>query len=413
VSTAAPPLANTGMQYYGWQAIVPAAFVILLITNGLTVGGIAAFDPSLIRELGVQRADIKLGDAIQLALTAVLTLLTGKIADRHGVRVVMLAGVLSLAWGFYSLGQVETLSDYYWSRMWMGLGLAGAGLAITVVAVSRWFLRSRGLALGIVLAGTSLGNGFLPSIFTHFIAELGWQRASLVAVAMLAILPSIIWLAVREWPRDRGLKPYGADKPAAEAQAMGEELSYLDILRRKEFWLMAIAAFGTFYSILGVNNNMILHMQQLGQSAAAGAAMAIPLFIAGLTGKLLSGWLSDIVGRKAVWIGSLALMFVGAALLASMQVGLIAVASVVLGLGWGANYTLLQAVAGDLFGARSLGRVMGAVTVLDAGGGALGPWVTARFADGSGDYQSGFMVVCGLIAIAMVCALSLRLGNRS
>lgn len=404
-------MANSGIQFYGWRAIVPVAFLILLITNGLTVGGIAAFDPSLISELGVRRQDVKLGDAIQLALTAVLTLLTGKIADRFGVRVVMVAGVLSLAWGFYSLGQVQSLNDYYWARMWMGLGLAGAGLAITVVAVSRWFLRSRGLALGIVLVGTSLGNGFLPIIFTQFIADMGWRRANLVAVAMLAILPLVIWLILREWPHDRGLKPYGADEPVAEAQAMGEELSYLEILRRKEFWLMAIAAFGTFYSILGVNNNMILHMQQLGQSAAAGAAMAIPLFVAGLVGKLAAGWLSDIVGRKSVWIGALSLMLLGAIMLASMRTDVIAIAAVIMGLGWGANYTLLQAVAGDLFGARSLGRVMGAVTVMDAGGGALGPWVTARLADGSGNYQSGFIVVCVLIAVAVICAMSLKLAS--
>ena len=82
-----------------------------------------------------------------------------------------------------------------------------------------------------------------------------------------------------------------------------------------------------------------------------------------------------------------------------------------MGLGWGANYTLLQAVAGDVFGARSLGRVMGAVTVLDAGGGALGPYVTALFADASGNYQSGFIVIAALIAMAFVCAWLLKVST--
>jgi hypothetical protein len=70
---------------------------------------------------------------------------------------------------------------------------------------------------------------------------------------------------------------------------------------------------------------------------------------------------------------------------------------------------LLQAVAADLFGTRSLGKVMGAVTVLDAGGGALGPWVTSKFAVATGDYQLGFLVVAGLVALALLSASLLRI----
>lgn len=401
-------------RFYGWWAIVPAVFVILLVTNGLTVGGIAAFDPTLIRELGVQRGDIKLGDAIQLGVTAILTLASGWIADRFGVRIVMVVGSVALAWGFYALGHVDTLADYYWSRFWMGVGLSGAGLAICVVAVSRWFLLRRGRALGIVLAGTSLGNALFPWVFTKLIQFDGWREAAMYAGWALLALVVLVMLVVREWPESMGLKPYGADRAAplaAGADIQGPQLSYAQILARPEFWLMGVAAFATFYSILGVNNNMILHMQNLGVSAEIGALVAMPLFLAGLIGKLLSGWLTDIFGRKPVWLVSLGCMLGAAALLSTMQTGLVAIAAVVMGLGWGANYTLLQAVAGDIFGARSLGRVMGAVTVLDAGGGALGPWVTARIADRSGDYQAGFLVVTGLIAVAFVCASLLRVAT--
>jgi MFS family permease len=171
---------------------------------------------------------------------------------------------------------------------------------------------------------------------------------------------------------------------------------------------MGIAAFGTFYTILGVNNNMILHMQNLGVRPEIGALIALPLFLAGLVGKLASGWLTDLYGRKPVWMISLSLMLAAALMLAAMNASLVPVAAVMMGLGWGANYTLLQAVAGDVFGARSLGKVMGAVTVLDASGGALGPYVTARFADASGNYQSSFMVVALLVAVALLSARALN-----
>jgi nitrate/nitrite transporter NarK len=291
----------------------------------------------------------------------------------------------------------------------MGLGLAGAGMAICMVAVSRWFIASRGLALGIVLAGTSFGNGFMPSIFTALIIAYGWRNASLFTLALLAVVPLLVWGVMREWPASLGLKPLGAASAAIEAQALGEDLGYRQILRRREFWLLGGAAFGTFYAFLGINNNMILHMMQLGQAQTAGAAMLIPLFLAGLSGKVLAGWLSDRLGRKTVWVVCLVLMLSGSLALATLQAALIAPAAIVLGLGWGANYTLLQAVTGDVFGARSLGRVMGAITVLDAGGGALGPWITAELSDRSGNYRSGFLVICGLVVLATVCAVVLKL----
>ncbi len=410
MNIAAAPSAPGGI-YYGWWAIVPAAFIIILVTNGLTVGAIAAFDPALIAQLGVTRGAIKVGDAIQLGVASSLTLVTGQLVDRYGYRGVMLVGVASLLWGFYSLGQVASIQDYYWSRAWMGLGLACAGMAVCMVAVSRWFVASRGLALGIVLAGTSFGNGLMPSIFTALISSYGWRGASLFTLVLLAVVPLLVWGLMREWPASIGLKALGAASAATESRAMGEELSYLQIICRREFWLLAIAAFCTFYSFLGINNNLILHMMQLGLQQSTSAAMLIPLFLAGLCGKVLAGWLSDLLGRKTIWIVCLALMLTGALTLAALQVSWLAPAVIILGLGWGANYTLLQAATGDLFGARSLGRVMGAVTVLDAGGGALGPWITAALSDRSGNYQNGFLVTTGLVALAMLCVSLLKLNK--
>ncbi|MCU0758407.1 MAG: MFS transporter [Steroidobacteraceae bacterium] len=396
-------------RFHGWWVVVPAVAVILLVTNGLTAGGIAAFDPSIIQGLGVSRADVKLGDAIQLGVTAILTIGTGWLADRFGVRIVMAAGSVALASSFFVLGGVDSLADYYWARFWMGAGLSGCGLAICVVAVSRWFVLRRGRALGIVLAGTSLGNAIFPAIFTRLIASGGLDFAADVAGWMVLALLVLVAFAIAEWPADKALRPFGAEQVealglAAAGDAAGPELTYRQILSNPRFWLMGIAAFATFYSILAVNNNMILHMQNLGVRPETGSLIALPLFLAGLVGKLVSGWLTDLYGRKPVWLVSLALMLVAAGMLALMSALLVPFAAVVMGLGWGANYTLLQAVAGDVFGTRSLGRVMGAVTVLDAGGGAIGPYVTARFADASGDYQAGFLVVLALVAMALFCA---------
>jgi MFS family permease len=399
-----------GLRYYGWWGIVLATFVILWATNGLTVGGVAAFDPYLIEALGVTRDALKFGDLIMLGTTAVATLASGWAADRLGVRPVMAVGLVLLAVSFFGITRVESLSDVYVVRFLMGLGLCASGLAICVVIVSRWFVRLRGLALGLMLAGTSFGNAFFPEFFTGLIEAQGLRRAAVYAAVTPLLLLPIVLFAIREWPRDKGLEAYGEEQGATAAGSGAPALSYPEILRRREFWVLGIAAFATFFAILGVSGNLILHARDLGFEPGAAARFFVPLFIMGLVGKILSGFLSDVLGRRRVWILNLALMLGGALLLATLEGSLLFWAVTLFGLGWGGNYSLLQALAGDIFGATSLGRVMGAITVLDAGGGALGPWVTALLFERYGQsYGVAFGVIAALIGLAMVMAFLLRI----
>ena len=69
--------AQHGWRFYGWWGVVLATLFFIFVTNGLTIGGIQAFDPHLLAALSIDRAPLKLGDAIQLGTAAVFTLLTG------------------------------------------------------------------------------------------------------------------------------------------------------------------------------------------------------------------------------------------------------------------------------------------------------------------------------------------------
>ncbi len=404
-----------GDSRYRWWGILPAVSLILLVTNGFTVGAIAAFDPTLMEQLGASRADLKLGDTLQFAVTALLTLFSGWLADRFSVRLGMALGCSALAWAFFTLSKVDSLGDYYLVRVWMGVGLSGAGLALCVIVVARWFPDRRGLALGLMLAGNSLSNAAFPRLFTDLIATEGWRPTALVAAWTVGFLLLLIALAIREWPAGQGSWPGGSRGSEAATSAetpAGPQLGYREILRKREFWLIGIAAFATFYTILGVTNNMILHMQSLGVPARVGSLMAVPLYVAGVAGKLGAGWCADLLGRKPVWLACIALMLVAASMLATLSAPLVPIAAVVLGLGWGANYTLVQVVTADVFGTRSLGKVMGALTVLDAGGGALGPFITASIADSTGSYRGGFLAIVALLVIALACVSRLGIARQ-
>ncbi len=401
-------------QFYGWWGIVLPAFVIIWITNALTLAGMNVFDAKLLAELGVERGPLKFGDTIQLLVSGALAPVGGWLADRYGVRPVMLAGALLLSGALYGFSTVDSLADVYLMRALMGAALAGAGLVICVTIVSRWFVSKRGLALGLMLSGTSLGNAVIPQINAALIAEHGWREAfTIICVIPLLLLPIILFV-VKEWPDRIGLQALGAE--AARAGVDPRLLSgyeFGDAIRSPNFWLIGTAAFCTFYSILGLSNNLFLHMSDLGAGPAQAARAYFPLFVMGLIGKIAAGALADQLPRKAVFGGCLALMFVGAGLLATLDPKLVMPALYLFGLGWGGNYTMLQGLVADVFGARSLGKILGGITVLDATGGALGPWVTGTLFDLSHSYRSAFLVMALLIGVALAAILLVRLPERA
>jgi MFS family permease len=401
-------------QFYGWWGIVLPAFVIIWVTNALTLAGMNVFDAKLLAELNVERGPLKFGDTIQLLVSGALAPLGGWLADRYGVRPVMTVGVLLLVGALYGFSTIDSLAGVYLMRALMGGALAGAGLVICVTIVSRWFVAKRGLALGLMLSGTSLGNAVIPQLNAALIAEHGWREAfTIICVIPLLLLPIILFV-VKEWPDRIGLKALGAEAASAgvDPRLLGG-YEFAAAIRSRNFWLIGTAAFCTFYSILGLANNLFLHMSDLGFGPAEAARAYFPLFVMGLVGKITAGALADLLPRKAVFGGCLALMFAGAVMLATLNAKLVMPALYLFGLGWGGNYTMLQGLVADVFGARSLGKILGGITVLDATGGALGPWVTGALFDITQSYQLGFSVIVVLIAASLAAILFVRLPERA
>ena len=141
------------------------------------------------------------------------------------------------------------------------------------------------------------------------------------------------------------------------------------------------------------------------QMAATGVSI---LFIGGLVGKIIAGYLAENLGRKQVLLVSLGLMLIGAAALyGAVKLGgeiYIWIGLVGFGFGWGGIYTLIQLLSADLFGLRALGKILGGVNVVDTLGGAMGPVLTARFYVTTGSFEVPFLVITVLLFIATMAA---------
>ncbi|MDG1462738.1 MAG: MFS transporter, partial [Gammaproteobacteria bacterium] len=191
--------------------------------------------------------------------------------------------------------------------------------------------------------------------------------------------------------------------------------SLKEALTSRNFWIVAIIAMCTFYSILAMSGHTYLIFRGQGYSEANAASAVSIVFLGGLIGKVLSGYLAERLGRKLVLIVGLVMMSAGMiSMLVSMQASFsigLWFGLVLFGFGWGGIYTLIQVLAADLFGLLALGKILGAINILDTFGGAMGPVVTGILVDKTQSYEQPFIVIASLLLFATFAALFLDMAK--
>jgi sugar phosphate permease len=397
-----------GKRLMPWVVAI-AGLVVLMVSNGLIISGITAFDESLINEFGWARGDLKFRDLITLLLTGLVAPFIGVLIDRLGVRLLLVSGALLLSGAYFAYSHIASLTHVYLIHLVFAAVLVACGLNVAVIMVSRWFVTQRGTAIGIALVGTSLGGVFFPPLITGLIAEHGWRDTfQIVALAPMVMLLIGVFLA--RSPKEWGMQPLGAGSTGSDARAQGDpsDLTLAQALRTRSFWALAVVAGLTFYCMLGVIASLRLHLQDLGADPAAASAGFAWMMTMALVGKFLFGFLADHTNQRLVFLANLLVMLGGAYLLASMDPELTRWATTLFGLGWGGLYTLLQIQAVNNFGLSHAGKILGVITLIDATAGGVGSWMTnVLFARGQ-SYELSYQIMVGLMVVAFFAALLVR-----
>ena len=409
---------------YRW-IILAVCFFTITFTNGLTLGGLVVFDRELLDYLSevtgeeVLRQELKLKDAITLWSTAVFAFIAGIIIDRVGVRALMISGMFLLSATFYFYAQSDSLADMYVIHIFQGMVLSMSGMVINVVLISKWFNDNRGLAIGVLLAGTSVGNGIFPQINTYLltISDGDWRQVMIwLALIPLAYIP-VLFAFIKEKPEDVAVKEDSQTSNDFKASSIEGGFTLQQTLRSANFWFLSVMAFCTFYSILAMIGHVFLMLDGEGYSPQISATGVSIIFIGGFIGKVISGKLAEMIGRKIVLVGGVAMMLLGSLLIVSSifykNPLLIWIGLTLYGTGWGGLYTLIQLLVADLFGLIAIGKIMGVINIIDTIGGGLGPIITAVIYDSTQNYLLPFLVISALLVIALISSSMLKIDDKA
>ncbi|MFC1904747.1 MFS transporter [Chloroflexota bacterium] len=410
--------------FYGWW-IVAVSLVVLFITLGLGYYSFGVFIKPLIAEFGWSRATVSGAMSIFLVAWGLACPLVGWLTDRYGPRRVIISGAIALGAGFCLLSLTSALWQFYLFYACAGAASATCSELPVSSAVSNWFTRKRGIAMGITTAGIGLGGLFLVPSVSYLILRFGWQTTffAMGVLTWIAIIP-LVALVMRSRPQEIGLLPDG-DRSVDGVKTSGvvpEQNSTASDktrnfncrptaipIRTKELWLMGFIFFLTSFGIIAVLTHEVPFIVDIGiPLTTAATALGLTAGI-GVLGKLGFGYFADRFSPKRVMLTCIALQAVGVVILMqSRSLGMVWAFVVVFALAMGGMNTLRPLIIGEFFGMDSFGRTLGQTELIRRVGAAAGPFVAGYIFDITGSYHYAFVIIIALYLTAMVMLFMIR-----
>ena len=389
--------------------VIAAAGVLMQIALG-AVYAWSVFRIPLTKAFGWTISEVTLTFTIAIFVLGLAAFAGGLWMRRAGPRTVALtAGAL---YGF-GVGSASFAGGRLW---WLycsygviaGLGL-GLGYIVPVATLVKWFPDKRGMITGLAVAGFGAGALITAPIATRLIASVGVLQtfAILGAAYFVAVTGGALFMRN---PPD-GYRPAGWTPSATQQQqraARGDTLA--EALRRWQWYgLWALLFLNTTAGIAVISQAAPMFQEITGITAARAASVVGVISIANGAGRLLWAWLSDVIGRRPVFLAMFLLQAIIFWLLPSAHgLTLFAALTVAVLLCYGGGFGTMPAFAADYFGAENVGSIYGLMLTAWGVAGVLGPMLMAALRERSGGYDSALRLIAGLMLVSAAIPLLVR-----
>jgi MFS family permease len=352
-------------------------------------------------DLGGYRSIPSAALSLSMVGTGVGGLAMGWLADRFGVRLIVMFGAAMVCAGLMLSAGGQAWQLYVGHGLFIGLLGNAAIHAPLYVYVTRWFEVRRGTALALIASGQYIAGAVWPPIFERAIAAYGW-RQSMVGFGLLVVTVVLPLAALFLRPAPELPEP----KPGT-AVAAGNG-TVLGLPPNAAFALLATASFLCCVPMAMPASHLIAFCGDLGIATATGAAMLSILLVAAFVSRQLWGWVSDrIGGLMTLVVGSLAqaTAMLGF-LLTQDEAGLFAV-SAAFGLGFSGLVPAYVLTIRQLFPAREAHWRIPALLLSAMSGMAAGSWIAGVIYDRAGFYAPAFAtgIAANLVHLCVVAAL--------
>lgn len=397
--------------YYGWL-VLAALFIIYSITNGVILNTLPLFYPNLSEDFGWTQDQVTRPAQLLFLIVAIFSPVAGLYVDKISNKKMMIAGGLLLLCGFVLFNQIQSLSALMVVYIIFSVGITLAGIIPSMKIVTNWFYKNRGVAVGILLVGSSIGGAIFNPIAGHLIQDMGWRSALLVlGVIAFALIFIPLVFVIKENPK--GVKK-AERQYREEFSGVGDgfakgglAIDYGSLFTSGVFYLMLFVTGAMWFCIVGIIQHQALFIKDLNTAVNSSILLSL-FFVFSVLGKVIFGKLSDKYAKRSIMFLAVCNLALGALVLSIVKLNpdvLLWIYAVVFGIGFSGTFTMIQLLIAEYYQGPSYGKVLGVFTMIDTIAGVLGIMVLGKMRTAFGSYDYSFWLMLGLSMISAVVVL--------
>jgi MFS family permease len=398
---------QTGRLFYGWWIVV-GAFFLNMAGIGIIMNCYGVFIKPVSDALGFTRGSFTLYFSIAAVSMMVAAPVVGKLLERYNIRIIMTISTAVMAASFALFSQCSSLWQFYALAVFLGIGSAGSHIIPVSMMITNWFVKKRGLTMGIVFAATGIGGFIFNPLTNLLILDYGWRMAYLVLGLVIAVLTVPVGMfVVRARPAEMGLRAYGEDElPAGGEGSMAVGLTAAPAMKTSAFWLLAVMILFIAIANMGVLHHIIPYLTDMGYSSTT-AANLMSLHMAMLVlGKVVLGELADRIGLSRSLVACLVGLVISISILFGTSVLWVAILfNVLFGLSISVRTILPPLMTSACLGPKHFGVIYGFLNIATTLGTAVGVPLSGVIYDTTRSYNYAFVLYMAIGVIAGILGL--------
>jgi len=415
--------------FYGWVIAVVGTIGIIMSMPGQTVG-VSAFTEHLLKAFNISRNQFSLAYMIGTIVSSIFLIKAGKMYDKFGVRII--AGIAALGMGFALIGlsfadiAVRKISASFIPGAYVSVAILMTGFfvlrfcgqgVLTLVSrnmIAKWFIRKRGLVVGITGLFISFAFSTSPKLLDILIGKVGWRMTWILCGLVAGILFSfIIFLLYRDNPEECGQVPDGsiAENKEKSIHSVSKQYTLAEARKNFSFWVFTLSLAMCAFYMTAFTFHVASVFSEAGLDTKKAFMIFIPSSFISIAGRLVGGWISDKIKLKYLLSVFLAGMIISLLGMISLNGGTIPVWSLIIGNGitMGLFALILNIIWPTYFGREHLGAISGLNMSVMVFFSAVGPWIFSQSLDCSKSYNLAGYICLSITIILLV--LSFKANN--
>jgi len=403
--------------FYGWW-IVASGVMIMAMLHPLITTCWGLFVKPVTADMGFSRSAFGICSTIISGVTVFLSPYLGKWLAKKNTQLIHSICIIGLAASFASFALGQNITHFYISAFFMGAFSCGAIALPVSIVITNWFVKKRGLAISVALAGSGFGGAIISPIMANIILNYGWRTSYLVLAGAMLIIALPMVLIMKKAPESMGLKAYGADQVDHSAQKAAVSKAEFNITleeskKQSFFWIYLFGMFCLCFVGFGSLSQLAAFLADAHGTAFAATILSFFLIIVTI-GKISLGWIYDKFGTK---IGTSYICIVFALSIACMlfpeSKPLMYIMAFLYGLGICTGTVCPPVITAAMFGSKHYGEIYGYVNRCVYLGAALSVPAIAVIYDKTGSYQMAWLLCIALIIVSLIALLYSDIKCRS